>query len=137
MLVSHISFKHDNIKYVESKFLLNVLDPKSNTNSVEQNQINKKNFLPNLAFIGIGLLVASLIIFAIVGFSQDTNLESQVSEKTIPEIESSVQPKITQTTERFGNAYSIMPSQIQPAIPQPILENYDKVKKPQKNNLEN
>ena len=59
--------------------------------------------------------------------------DSKISEKNdsiVPMPSDS--PQIIQNNERFGNAVSIMPDQIQPSIEEPVLENYDNVQKPLK-----
>ena len=59
--------------------------------------------------------------------------DSKISEKNdsiVPMPSGS--PQIIQNNERFGNAVSIMPDQIQPSIEEPVLENYDDVQKPLK-----
>jgi len=71
-----------------------------------------------------------------LSFTESTvSFDSKVLEKT-----ESIQISLTekpQNNERFGNAFTIMPHQIQPGVDGPILESFDDVPKPSEKNSEN
>ena len=60
------------------------------------------------------------------------NFESKISEKSDSILTTTNSPSTIQNSERFGNAISIMPDQIESGVEEPILENYDNVQKPPK-----
>ena len=105
----------------------------SKPNKKSKSSHNKLEY-KTIVLLGFGILFLSLFIFTIMNFTTSSeNSDSKISEKTDPIVPiSSDSPQIIQKSERFGNAFSIMPDQVQPSVSEPILENYDDVQKPPK-----
>ena len=123
------SFKLLNIKLSENKFfkLFN------SSQSEKSNLIHNKSKYKKIVLLAFGVLIG-LSIFAIINFTENSEkLESKISKNSESVgIVVSDSPQITQNKERFGDAFSIMPDQIQPGIEEPVLENFDNVQKPLK-----
>jgi len=82
-----------------------------------------------LVFIGFSVLV--LTIFLSLNFTTSELTSSNNNEGTkTPTIDSNALSQKNQNSERFGNAISINPDQIEPEVLEPILENYNNIPKP-------
>ena len=128
-------FKHDeyfqllSIKLREHKFFkLFNSDPNDKSKLIHSKSRNK-----TALFLGFGIIFLGLSIFTIMTFTANSeNFESKISDKSNSIITTTNPPQTIQNNERFGNAFSIIPDQIQPGIKEPHLENYDNVQKPPK-----
>ena len=130
MFSNIVTLKWLSIKLNENK-ILKFLN--SNPNKKSKSSHNKLEYR-TIVLLSIGIFFLGLSVFTFMNFTMSSEKsDSKISEKNdsiVPMPSDS--PQIIQNNERFGNAVSIMPDQIQPSIEEPVLENYDDVQKPLK-----